>query len=286
MPDGSPWPRISIVTPSYNKGRFIEETIRSVLLQGYPELEYIIMDGGSTDGTAQIIQKYRQWLAHYESGPDGGQAAAVNKGFAFASGAVRNWLNADDLLGPSALPCIGRLYRLRPGADLICGTRLVRTVDGESGLIVDPVWQSAWRSYLLDCGIFPQEATYFSQTVHAAVGALNESSSYIFDVIFFAAALKRSRRIVFTNNVISIIQSHGDQKTRQANNQKSSESKLLCAATAEQPLWQRLLVRMASTRFSIVVLEAYRHWPVRKKRPMEVISFDWTTGSIAETKLD
>ena len=74
MPDGSPWPRISIVTPSYNQGQFIEETIRSVLLQGYPNLEYIVMDGGSTDNSVEIVRNYNSWLAYWVSEPDRGQA--------------------------------------------------------------------------------------------------------------------------------------------------------------------------------------------------------------------
>src|SRR5262245_19754812 len=78
-PDGSTWPRISIVTPSYDQGQFIEETIRSVLLQGYPDLEYIVIDGGSTDGAVDIIRKYAPWLTYWTSEPDHGQAHAINK---------------------------------------------------------------------------------------------------------------------------------------------------------------------------------------------------------------
>src|SRR5262245_50300660 len=81
QPDGSPWPRISIVTPSYNQSEFIEETIRSVLLQGYPDLEYIIIDGGSTDQSLDIIRKYARWLAYWISEKDRGQSHAINKGF-------------------------------------------------------------------------------------------------------------------------------------------------------------------------------------------------------------
>ena len=102
-PDGSSWPRISIVTPSYNQGQFIEETIRSVLLQGYPDLEYIIMDGGSTDHSVEIIRKYERWLAYWKSGRDGGQSMAINAGLEHASGSWGNWLNSDDLLTRGAL---------------------------------------------------------------------------------------------------------------------------------------------------------------------------------------
>jgi len=95
-PNGLPWPRISIVTPSLNQGTFIEKTIRSVLLQGYPNLEYIVMDGGSTDGSVEIIKKYEKWLSYWQSAPDKGQSNAINMGFAHAEGEILTWLNSDD----------------------------------------------------------------------------------------------------------------------------------------------------------------------------------------------
>src|SRR5262245_29806610 len=99
--DGTPgecWPRISIVTPSYNQGRFLEETIRSVLLQGYPDLEYIVIDGGSADDSVEIIRKYERWLSFWVSERDRGQVDAINKGLRRCSGVLRNWLNSDDFL--------------------------------------------------------------------------------------------------------------------------------------------------------------------------------------------
>jgi glycosyltransferase involved in cell wall biosynthesis len=96
MPDGKPWPGISIVTPSFDQGRFIEETIRSVLLQGYPNLEYIIIDGGSSDNSVEIIKKYQPWLKYWISESDRGQAHAINKGFEYATGEIGAYINSDD----------------------------------------------------------------------------------------------------------------------------------------------------------------------------------------------
>jgi glycosyltransferase involved in cell wall biosynthesis len=97
-PDGSPWPRVSIVTPSYNQGRFIEETIRSILLQSYPDLEYLVIDGSSDDETVAIIKKYEPWLAYWVSEKDHGQAHAINKGLARCTGEIFQFINSDDVL--------------------------------------------------------------------------------------------------------------------------------------------------------------------------------------------
>src|SRR5215831_6523303 len=89
--DGINWPRISIVTPSYNQGQFLEETIRSVLLQNYSNLEYIVIDGGSSDNSAEIIRKYEPWLTHWVSEKDDGQSHAINKGFQRVTGDLVAW---------------------------------------------------------------------------------------------------------------------------------------------------------------------------------------------------
>lgn len=114
------WPRITVVTPSYNQGDFIEETIRSVLAQNYPNLQYIIVDGGSTDQTVDVISHYEQWVDHWVSEKDTGQSNAINKGISMADGAIFNWLNSDDVLARDALFHIGRAF-LEPSTDVVIG---------------------------------------------------------------------------------------------------------------------------------------------------------------------
>lgn len=110
-PDGSDWPRISIVTPNYNYGQFIEETIRSILLQGYPNLEYIIIDGGSTDNSVKIIKKYEKWLSYWVSEKDRGQSNAINKGLEKCTGEIFNWINSDDFLELGGLQNISTAFK-------------------------------------------------------------------------------------------------------------------------------------------------------------------------------
>ena len=100
MPDK---PKVSIITPSFNQARFLEQTMRSVLEQDYPNIEYIVIDGGSSDGSLEIIQKYADRLAYWQSQKDKGQTDAINQGFARANGEILAWLNSDDILYPGAV---------------------------------------------------------------------------------------------------------------------------------------------------------------------------------------
>jgi glycosyltransferase involved in cell wall biosynthesis len=182
MPDGSPWPRVSIVTPSYNQGQFIEETIRSVLLQGYPNLEYIVIDGGSTDASVEIIHKYEPWLAYWVSEPDNGQADAINKGFAVATGSLIGWVNSDDVLVPSCLYHLAEAHVLHP-VRILAGPVIDFDDDGYEQVIHQrgltfPNFVKFWegrRKYHMP-GIF------YPRALLEQVGNLDTSFRYLFDM--------------------------------------------------------------------------------------------------------
>jgi glycosyltransferase involved in cell wall biosynthesis len=114
------WPKISVVTPTYNQGKYIEETIESVIAQKYPNLEFIIVDGGSTDATLSIIEKYKEFINIVISEPDNGQSHAINKGFALATGEILTWLNSDDCLAVGALAAVAVAFASQP-SDIVCG---------------------------------------------------------------------------------------------------------------------------------------------------------------------
>jgi len=116
-----PLPRLSLVTPSFNQAAYLEETIRSVLLQGYPDLQYIVIDGGSTDGSVEIIRKYAPWLDYWESQPDRGQSHAINKGLVRCDGTWFNWLCSDDYLLPGALAALAATGAEVPDAKIVAG---------------------------------------------------------------------------------------------------------------------------------------------------------------------
>jgi glycosyltransferase involved in cell wall biosynthesis len=133
MADGTPWPLISIVTPSLNQGKFLEETIRSVLLQGYPNLEYIIIDGGSTDDSVEIIKKYEAWVSYWVSEKDRGQSDAINKGWEKSRGEIVAYLNSDDLYTPGALAEVAQHFNDHPGCAVVHGHTIVIDQEGYEG---------------------------------------------------------------------------------------------------------------------------------------------------------
>lgn len=132
------WPKISIVTPSYNQGKFIEQTIRSVLSQKYPNLEYVVIDGNSTDGSKKIIEKYKKKLAHYESKKDRGQSHAINKGFKHTSGEIMAWLNSDDIYYPGTLRLVASIFANFPEVEWLTCLPATITASGQQIYLAQP----------------------------------------------------------------------------------------------------------------------------------------------------
>lgn len=182
-PDGRPWPRVSVVTPSYNQDRFIEETIRSVLLQGYPDLEYIVIDGGSTDSSLDIIRRYEPWLTSWTSEPDRGQTHAINKGWTRATGEILAYINTDDWYLSGAISAAARQFCLSPNAGMVYGTAMIVDETGR-GLRAWKAQPFDLRRMLIVGSIVPQPATFFAKAAVTTLGYLNEEREMIMDYEF------------------------------------------------------------------------------------------------------
>lgn len=186
---GNALPRISIITPSFNQGQFIEETIRSVLLQGYPNLEYIVIDGGSSDNSADVIRRYEPWITFWVSEKDKGQTDAINKGFARATGTILAWLNSDDVYTEGALWTVARFFSAHPELDIGYGS--CRSLDETSRCLAIHVPSEFKLKRLLSSNFIAQPATFFSRRVLDAVGGLNQKYHFAFDYgLWMKAALQ------------------------------------------------------------------------------------------------
>lgn len=176
-------PAISIITPSFNQGQFLEETIRSVLLQGYPKLEYIIIDGGSSDDSVEIIKKYEPWLTYWESEKDKGQSHAINKGLCHAKGTILGWINSDDYLFPGALWKISSLYFEDP--DAVAWTGAITQINKKGRNIRKRFPKPGTRKEIANWGItgsVPQPACFFSRSAfEKAGGKIREDLHYVMD---------------------------------------------------------------------------------------------------------
>ena len=188
-PDAN-WPRITIVTPSFNQGLFLEETIRSVLMQGYPNLEYLILDAGSNDNSLAIIQHYAPHLAGWESAPDNGQADAINRGFAKASGSILAWLNSDDTYLPETLLTIGKLFRQRPDVQLAYGEGWYVNEQSERLEPCRFVRRHISDTYLANRDPILQPAAFWRRELWNGVGPLNTDLNWVFDWEWFIRAHK------------------------------------------------------------------------------------------------
>lgn len=224
MPGGREWPRISVVTPSLNQGAFIEETLRSVRGQGYPNVEHIVIDGGSTDATMEIVGRYRDGLAHVVSEPDGGQSAAINKGMRLATGGLLTWLNADDMLAPGALAAAAVAW-VRTGCDLVVGechvregARVVRRHLSSVGeRLVERELLDLERGWLAGRFFYQPEVVFTRGAWERAGGMVDERWHYSMDYELWARMARldegRGARVTVIGRPLALFRAHAGQKT-------------------------------------------------------------------------
>ena len=217
-PEGGSWPRLSVITPSFNQGQFIEETIRSILLQGYPNLEYFIMDGGSTDGSVKIIEKYSPWLSYWVSQTDRGQSDAINRGLTLASGDFATWINSDDLLCKNALVehasrigfapdtvYVGNcIYIDETGKVLSMHRSIVQSL--EDLVRVNKVWNGA-RGHIV------QPEVMFPRELYLTVGGLDCNNHFTMDYDLWGKFFLAGATFHYTDIPFGVFREHPKQKT-------------------------------------------------------------------------
>lgn len=205
---------ISIVTPSFNQVQFIEQTIDSVLSQGYPNLEYVIIDGGSTDGTVDIIKKYANHLTYWVSEPDQGQSDAINKGLSHVSGDIFNWINSDDYYEPGVFSAVSSAFESALSIDIVCGKErvfnelgTVRYKDGST--VLNKIEDTILRAHI------DQPPTFWKLEVVKGLGGVRNSLRYLMDVDLWIRYLLGNGQdsIVKIDELLTNFREHGQSKT-------------------------------------------------------------------------
>lgn len=221
------YPRISVVTPSFNQAQYLEQTLRSVLEQGYPNLEYIVIDGGSTDASQTILERYAPRLSYWCSEPDQGQSDAIAKGFHRATGEILCWLNSDDLLLPGALHRVARYFQRRPQTEVVSGGAFVIDAAGLPS-------QTAYGSYTLGVpstfdrfrffgqeGVF-QQATFWRRSAYEAVGGIDPKFHFAMDLDLFTRLAAR-RRFGWLPRMLACFRLHEECKSMRLQDVRTSE---------------------------------------------------------------
>jgi glycosyltransferase involved in cell wall biosynthesis len=215
------YPKITVVTPSYNQGQFIEQTILSVIGQNYPNLEYIIMDGGSSDNTVEIIKKYEKHISYWVSAKDNGQAEAINRGFARSTGSILAWLNSDDYYLPNTLFTVAKQLPTDKPSILI--GNCIHTVDGTNKIFGSRVDKKHQSTNLLLEDYVIQPSSFWNKLTWEEVGTLDEKLHYVFDWDWFIRALNKN--VVFNScqDYLSVYRIHKNHKTGSGSTKRNDE---------------------------------------------------------------
>lgn len=253
------YPKISIITPSYNQGQFLEETILSVLNQNYPNIEYIIIDGGSTDNSVEIIKKYEKYLAYWVSEKDRGQTHAINKGLKRATGDILSYLNSDDIYLSGALVKIAEFFENNPRIDIVYGDCYIIN---ERGALVKKKKEIAF-DYLMGCMIgfgiiIIQPSTFFKKGAVGDVGYFNENLHFVMDANYWFRCTQKGLTFKHIPRFLSGFRWHYDSKTQSSSNNiiqgKEKERLHLCKDAYDSLAISKII----PFQFSKPVRNAYR----------------------------
>lgn len=258
-------PRMTIITPSFNQGAYIEQTIRSILDQGYPDLEYWVLDGGSTDETLDILRKYEsrlQWISE----KDRGQSHAINKGLRKATGEIIAFLNSDDYYEPGALLKVGQFFAGTPKAAWVTGK--CRTVDpqGQEMRRSITLYKNLWlrtRSYkaLLVLNYISQPATFWRKEVVDRIGEFDEALRYTMDYDYWLR-VGQHYRLWFINEYLTAFRLHPSSKSGSSTEAQFAEDLETARRYVPHPVFARL-----HTLHNALIMAVYRRMLARSLAP-------------------
>ena len=235
----APMPKVSIVTCSYQQGRYLDATMRSVLEQRYADLEYIVIDGASTDNSLQVIERYAEQLHYWVSEPDQGQTDALVKGFSHSTGDIQGWLCSDDLLLPGALELISKYFNDHPEVDAVYGDSLWIN---NAGQYLWPKKESGFNrfTFLFDHNYISQPSMFWRRSLYEKVGGLDKDFNLAMDADLWER-FSRHTHIAHIPAYLSCMRYYPEQKTR---------------AMRPQGMIEDVKIRQRSTRTSPTI------WPL------------------------
>ena len=218
------FPKISVVMPSYNQEQFIEESILSVINQNYPNLEFIIIDGGSTDKTLEIIRKYKDKIDFWVSEKDRGQTHAINKGFKKATGEIITWLCSDDTYNPDTLKFVGDFFYNNPKTDFLYGD--VNAIDENNNVLRSLKSLKLNKiAFLTRIGTIPQPSSFYKYAVIDKIGLLDEKLYYAMDHDFFLRIIFGDFKIEKIKKALANYRYHLKSKTVKAKHQECKKNR-------------------------------------------------------------
>ena len=250
--NGTQWPKISIITPSYNQAGYIEATMKSVLDQEYPNLEYIIVDGGSDDGSAEIIERYSDRLAYWVSEPDEGQTDALIKGFDRATGDIMGWLCSDDLLEPTALREVAETFYRDPQLQVAYGDGV--WIDAE-GHITKQKKEIGFNRFIFmyDHNYLPQPSTFWRRGIYEEVGGLDACWNLAMDADLWAKFAEHTEPRHVPRQWSRMRRYPEQKNSRLRKDSDREDARIRARYLPDEPAWRRKAKRLAAKGLRVVL---------------------------------